>query len=223
MVVETSDGGQHAFEFGPNSLFAPPLNTRYRIVNVARHAPVRLACVNDLRILMNLFHDDAFFFDNPFAFPERQGNPEPAGRQLDRRACLRNTGRHLSKGASQRREASHHLHSRCRLYAALACGRPRLPTRRLATRPVLRAAGKHDPSALQHRRPTRALSHRWLRHHALSDRVRAPARRGKVRTAHRPTPADQDPRIHALWLEELRKTGVRSEMTHGLPLHSRLA
>ncbi len=35
--------------------------------------------------------------------------------------------------------------------------------------------------------------------------------------------AEQDSRIQALWLEELRKTGVRSEMTHGLPLHSRLA
>ena len=35
--------------------------------------PVRLACANELRILMNLFHNEAFFFDNPFPFPEREG------------------------------------------------------------------------------------------------------------------------------------------------------
>ena len=73
IAVETPDGGELAHDFGPLSLFAPPLNARYRIVNGSAQAPARLACVNDLRILMNIFHDEAFFFDNPFAFPERQG------------------------------------------------------------------------------------------------------------------------------------------------------
>ena len=31
MVVEMPDGGRHAFEWGPQSLFTPPLNAKYRI------------------------------------------------------------------------------------------------------------------------------------------------------------------------------------------------
>ena len=30
-TIETSDGRKHSFEWGPKSLFALPLNTRYRI------------------------------------------------------------------------------------------------------------------------------------------------------------------------------------------------
>jgi len=72
VTVEMTDGSQHARDWTSRSLFAPPLNARYRIVNGSGRQSARLACVNDLRILMNIFHDEAFFFDNPFAFPERQ-------------------------------------------------------------------------------------------------------------------------------------------------------
>lgn len=73
LTVEMTDGSRRTVDFGPRSLFAPPLNTRYRISNGSGGEPARLACANDLRILMNIYHDEAFFFDNPFAFPERQG------------------------------------------------------------------------------------------------------------------------------------------------------
>jgi len=73
MTVELADGRRQTFDFGPRSLVAPPLNARYRIVNGSGREPARLVCANDLRILMNIYHDEAFFFDNPFAFPERQG------------------------------------------------------------------------------------------------------------------------------------------------------
>ena len=223
MVVEMPDGGQHTFDFGPRSLFAPPLNARYRIVNGSGREPVRLACVNDLRILMNLFHDEAFFFDNPFAFPERQGNPEPVERELDRRACLRNSGRHLSEGAAQRRGPPHRLRSRCRLHAALACGHA-----------ATSSASIGDPACASRCRKTCFISTSTPAPNprAISPLGSAPtrypivcARRlGAERTdGSQIEHADQDPRIHALWLEELRKAGVRSEMTHGLPLHSRLA
>ncbi len=72
ITVELADGRQKAFDLRPRGLFAPPLNARYRIVNVSQQEPMRLACANNLRILMNIFHDETFFFDNPFAFPERQ-------------------------------------------------------------------------------------------------------------------------------------------------------
>ncbi len=69
--IEMPGGGKHIFDWGPRSLFAPPLNARYRIINSGRE-PARLACANAFRILMNLFHNEAFFFDNPFPFPERE-------------------------------------------------------------------------------------------------------------------------------------------------------
>ena len=43
VVVEMPDGGKHSFEWGPRSLFAPPLNARYQIFNASGREPVRLA------------------------------------------------------------------------------------------------------------------------------------------------------------------------------------
>jgi uncharacterized cupin superfamily protein len=73
LVVEMPDGNKHAFEWGPRSLFAPPLNARYRIFNGSGKEPARLASSNNLRIMMNIFHNEKFFFDNPYPFPEREG------------------------------------------------------------------------------------------------------------------------------------------------------
>jgi hypothetical protein len=71
--VETDDGPKHSFEWGPKSLFALPLNARYRHFNASGRERARLACVNNLCLQLNLFHNERFIFDNPFAFPERQG------------------------------------------------------------------------------------------------------------------------------------------------------
>ena len=148
MVVELPDGTKQSFEWGPRSLFAPPLNCKYRIFNASGQKPARLASGNDLRIMMNILNNEKFFFDNPYPFPERNspagyyagegemtsirpgpasvGNqfrprprrfrteglgsarrrlvqhPVPAERKLDRRACLRNAGRHLQEGPPPR-------------------------------------------------------------------------------------------------------------------------
>jgi mannose-6-phosphate isomerase-like protein (cupin superfamily) len=75
VVVEMPNAGKHAFEWGPRSVFSPPLNARYRIFNASGREPVRLASANDMRILMNIFRNEAFLFDNPFGFPEREGLP----------------------------------------------------------------------------------------------------------------------------------------------------
>jgi cupin superfamily acireductone dioxygenase involved in methionine salvage len=76
LVVETQDGKTHTFEWGPKSLFAPPLNARYRIFNGSGREPARIASANDMVLIMNVFHNEAFIFDNPFGFAEREG---PAG------------------------------------------------------------------------------------------------------------------------------------------------
>ena len=72
-TIETADGRRHSFEWGPKSLFALPLNARYRHFNASGRERARLASTNNLPIVMNLFHNEAFIFDNPFEFRERLG------------------------------------------------------------------------------------------------------------------------------------------------------
>ena len=72
-TVEAHDGAKHSFEWGPKSLFALPLNARYRHFNASGRERARLAVTNDLPLMLNLFHNDDFIFDNPSRFPERDG------------------------------------------------------------------------------------------------------------------------------------------------------
>lgn len=72
-TVEAADGRTHSFEWGPKSLFALPLNARYRHFNGSGREPARLASTNNLPIVFNLFRNEQFVFDNPCAFPEREG------------------------------------------------------------------------------------------------------------------------------------------------------
>jgi hypothetical protein len=74
-VVEASDGRQHGFEWGPRSLFGLPLNARYRHFNASGSEPARLASVTSLPLAINVFRQEAFVFDNPWAFEERFGDP----------------------------------------------------------------------------------------------------------------------------------------------------
>jgi uncharacterized RmlC-like cupin family protein len=74
-VVETSGGHKHSFEWGPKSLFALPLNCRYQHFNSSGRERARLASTNSLPTMLNLFHNEAFVFDNAFQFVDRQGAP----------------------------------------------------------------------------------------------------------------------------------------------------
>src|SRR5438552_16613705 len=71
--VETSDGRKHSFEWGPKSLFALPLNAKYQHFNSSGQERARLASTNNLGLMLNLFHNEAFVFDNTHEFPDRQG------------------------------------------------------------------------------------------------------------------------------------------------------
>ena len=66
-------GRRHSFEWRAGSLFALPLNERYRHYNTSGSEPARLVAVTNLPLLMNAFHSEAFVFDNDFRFPERLG------------------------------------------------------------------------------------------------------------------------------------------------------
>jgi len=71
--IRVGDSQIHSFEWGPRALFSPPLNSPYRLFNVSGAEPVRLVSANDLPFLFNVFRNENFLFDNPFAFPERVG------------------------------------------------------------------------------------------------------------------------------------------------------
>ncbi|MCW2716481.1 hypothetical protein [Pseudonocardia sp.] len=74
-TIESADGTRtHSFEWGPRSLFALPLNARYRHFNASGSQPARLASTTSLPIMMNLVHSEAFVFDHSGSFPERQGD-----------------------------------------------------------------------------------------------------------------------------------------------------
>ncbi|MGB3483563.1 MAG: hypothetical protein WBB07_15275 [Mycobacterium sp.] len=75
-VVWMPDGSTRTFEFGPKALFAIPLNCRYQIFNGSGSEAVRLSCTNNAPLVINLFHNIDFVFDNGFAFPERIVDPK---------------------------------------------------------------------------------------------------------------------------------------------------
>src|ERR1700724_101394 len=59
--VETARG-PISFEWGPRSLFAIPLNFRYRLHNNSGREPARFVSVNTIPIVYNLFRDPKFVF-----------------------------------------------------------------------------------------------------------------------------------------------------------------
>ena len=73
-TVETSDGRKHSFEWGPKSLFALPLNSTYRHFNSSGREHARIASTNNLCMMLNLFHNEQFIFQNDYHFPEREGS-----------------------------------------------------------------------------------------------------------------------------------------------------
>jgi gentisate 1,2-dioxygenase len=74
-TIESADGTRrHSFEWGPKSLFALPLNARYRHFNTSGREPARLAATTNLPMQLKLFHNREFVFENPWSFGERLGS-----------------------------------------------------------------------------------------------------------------------------------------------------
>lgn len=72
-TIEAADGRRHAFEWGPKSLFALPLNTPYRHFNGSGLEQALLVTTTSLPAVLNMFHNQAFVFDNAYRFDERVG------------------------------------------------------------------------------------------------------------------------------------------------------
>ena len=73
-TIETSDGRKHSFEWGPKSLFALPLNATYQHFNGSGQERARLSSTTNAPMIVNLFRNDAFIFNNSAKFPEREGS-----------------------------------------------------------------------------------------------------------------------------------------------------
>ncbi len=72
-TIETSDGRKHMFEWGPMSMFAIPLNAKYRHFNGSGAEPARLVSTTSMPAVMNMFHNEEFIFNNEWQFDERIG------------------------------------------------------------------------------------------------------------------------------------------------------
>ncbi len=70
--IELAGGQVRTVDWGPRSVFAVPMNARYRHRNTSS-APARFAAVSDLRYMLNLYRNQSFIFDTPNTFPERDG------------------------------------------------------------------------------------------------------------------------------------------------------
>ena len=73
-IVELPWGVRHSFEWGPKSLFAIPLNTRYQIFNGSGTERALLGCTHNATISMNLYHNEKYIFENDFVFTDRVGD-----------------------------------------------------------------------------------------------------------------------------------------------------
>jgi len=72
-TVEAPGGERRTFEWKAGSLFAIPLNARYRHYNGSGTKRARLAVVTDAPLMINVFRSDEFIFENAHVFPERYG------------------------------------------------------------------------------------------------------------------------------------------------------
>lgn len=257
------EGRKHAFEWGPNSLFALPLNMPYQHFNGSGSAPVRLVSANNLTLMMNLIHDEKFIFDNAATFRGRMGDPnyfEGEGKRIET-----TSGRFLwetnfvSDVTAFKLEAWEQRGARSKnIRFALADGVMHVHTSEMAVG-TYKKGHRHGPDF--HVLVTVGEGYSLFWHEGDADFIRVDWRPGVVFAPtdgifHQhfntsPAPArymaialgslrypltldkrrifvgvdvdvkqggaqieytDQDPRIHTLYLEELRKRGVASAM-----------
>src|SRR5262245_34981984 len=72
--VEAPDGKKHIFEWGAGSLFGIPINARHQHFNGSGSETARFAAISSLPLIMNLFHNESFVFENAHAFQDRIGD-----------------------------------------------------------------------------------------------------------------------------------------------------
>lgn len=263
--VERRPGAMVDFEFGPHSLFAPPLNAPHRFFNASGSEKVRLVSANNAPLWINLAHDERFVFDNAFVFESRAGQDSHyAG---DGAFIAMTPGKHMwetnfvadlaafelrpweRRGAGSSNIkfilADSVMHAHC---SEMAVGTYKTAHRHGPGAHVLAVTGagytltwyEGDRDFLRHEwsdgcafapadgmfhqhfntgpAPARYLacslgSHRYPVTAAKRRRKENPdknAQDGGLQIAY----ADQDPRIHPMWLADIAENGVSSKMGH---------
>ena len=72
--IEIPGQPRHTFEWHAGSLFAIPLNAQHQHFNGSGSQPARFAAVTNLCLVLNLFHDLDYIYDNPYIFSKRGGS-----------------------------------------------------------------------------------------------------------------------------------------------------
>ena len=73
--LDFGDGRKRSFEWGPRSMFAIPLNAKYRHFNGSGRNRALIVSTTDLPLVMNVFHNDTFHLRHQFRIlrAHRQG------------------------------------------------------------------------------------------------------------------------------------------------------
>jgi hypothetical protein len=76
-VLSYPEAPEVEVEWQTNSLFSPPLNTAYSHQNLDSTKPLRLLMVSNAPLVLSLYHNEKFVFDNPAVFDDRfRGQPD---------------------------------------------------------------------------------------------------------------------------------------------------
>jgi hypothetical protein len=93
-VVRAPESPEVTVEWGTHSLLSPPLNTLYSHQNRDSAKPLRLLMVSNAPLVLSLYHNERFVFDNPVVFEDRfAGQPDffaAGGRHLGGRVWRTN-------------------------------------------------------------------------------------------------------------------------------------
>lgn len=88
-LLRDTEGKELFFDWQSGSLFSPPLNWWHQHINTSSTEPARYLAVTTAPLVLNLFHDLEFVFDNIFEFQDRYLGPD----SYSQRGILRPTRR----------------------------------------------------------------------------------------------------------------------------------
>jgi len=74
--IEFPDGAKRSFEWGERGMFAVPLNAKYRHFNGSGQKRALIVTTTNMPMVMNLFHNEDFIFNNNAVFRDRMGKDE---------------------------------------------------------------------------------------------------------------------------------------------------